>query len=212
MDNLSTHTCYRFCEVVAELSSVICPEKVELDTLQKRVDWLKSSDKRIVLHFTPYHGSWLNLAEHWFGIMGQKVLRESFGSAEELKSAFEAFLAKWNTLFAHTFEWTHNGSELHEKAVKRFTQMLEHSAEKREIAMLTKQLRLMKNVIDDYSSEVKSDTWQNLTEALESQLAVVEELIEAEEGPVRKQKAVGALTSSMQLIKPEYSCVELLAA
>jgi hypothetical protein len=106
--------------------------------------------------------------------MGQKVLRESFGSAEDLKTAFEAFLAKWNPLFTHTFEWAYSGSGLHEKAVNRFTQMLEHSADKLEIAMLTKQLRLMKNVIDDYSSEVKSDTWQKMTETLESRLTVVE--------------------------------------
>lgn len=212
MDNLSTHTCYRFCEVIAELCEVTCPDEKELGTLQKRVDWLKSSDKRIVLHFTPYHGSWLNLVEHWFGIMNQKILRESFGSAEELKTGFEAFLAKWNTLFAHTFEWTYNGCGLHEKAVKRFTQMLEHSADKLEIAMLTKQLRLMRNVFDGYSSEVNEKTWQKMTETLESQLPVVEKLIEAEQGPVRKKNVVGALDSIMSLIKPEYSDIELLAA
>jgi hypothetical protein len=55
MDNLSTHTCYRFCEAVAELSEVTCPANAELDTLQKRVDWLKSSDKRIILHSTSRH-------------------------------------------------------------------------------------------------------------------------------------------------------------
>lgn len=212
MDNLSTHTCYRFCKAIAELSEVTCPDENELNTLQKRVDWLKSSNKRIVLHFTPYHGSWLNLVEHWFGIMNQKVLRESFGSAEELKTAFEAFLTQWNTLFAHTFEWTYDGSGLHEKAVNRFTQMLEHSADKLDIAMLTKQLRLMKNVFDDYSSEVNEDTWQKMAETLESQLTVVEKLIEAEEGSVRKKNAAGALTSMMQLVKPEYNNVERLAA
>ena len=34
-----------------------------LNNLEKRVKWLKSTDKRIVIHFTPYHGSWLNLVE-----------------------------------------------------------------------------------------------------------------------------------------------------
>jgi hypothetical protein len=212
MDNLSTHTCYGYCVAVAELCHVACPDENELNTLQKRVNWLKSPDKRIVLHFTPYHGSWLNLVEHWFGIMNPKVLRGSYGSAEALKGAFEAFLALWNRLFAHTFNWRYEGKGLHNKAIKRFTQMLEHSADKLEIAMLTKQLRLMKNLFDDYSSEIDGDTWQKMIETLESQHIVLEKLIDAEEGPVRTEKAASALTSIMQLVRPEYNCDKLLAA
>ena len=68
MDNLSTHRGYQFCKVVAELSNVKCPTEKELDNMEKLVNFLKSADKRIVIHFTPYHGSWLNLVEIWFGI------------------------------------------------------------------------------------------------------------------------------------------------
>ena len=57
MDNLSTHRGYRFCKTVAELSNVECPHENELNNLEECVRWLKSSDKRIVIHFTPYHGS-----------------------------------------------------------------------------------------------------------------------------------------------------------
>lgn len=92
MDNLSTHRGYPFCKTVAELSGIDCPSEKELDNLEKRVEWLKSTDKRIVIHFTPYHGSWLNLIEFWFGIMNKKVSNESYGSPEELKESFEAFL------------------------------------------------------------------------------------------------------------------------
>ncbi|MEA3387428.1 MAG: IS630 family transposase, partial [Patescibacteria group bacterium] len=69
MDNLSTHRGYRFCKTVADLSNIDCPPENELNNLEKRVEWLTSSDKRVVIHFTPYHGSWLNLVEFWFGIM-----------------------------------------------------------------------------------------------------------------------------------------------
>ena len=115
MDNLSTHRGYPFCKAVAELSDVVCPSENELSNLEKRVKWLKSTDKKIVIHFTPYHGSWLNLVEFWFGIMNKKVLNESYGSAEELKVNFEAFLEEWNTLLAHPFRWSYSGKGLHEK-------------------------------------------------------------------------------------------------
>ncbi len=61
MDNHSTHISYPFCQTVAELSGIECPLAKALDNPSKRADWLRSSDKRIIIHFTPYHGSWLNL-------------------------------------------------------------------------------------------------------------------------------------------------------
>ncbi len=113
MDNLSTHSCYPFCLVVAELSGVMCPSESELDNPVKRRHWLTSPGKRIVIHFTPYHGSWLNLIEHWFGIMNQKVLKESFSSVERLMVAFNAFVKEWNCLLAHPFRWSYDGKGLH---------------------------------------------------------------------------------------------------
>ncbi len=77
MDNLSTHCGYPFCQVVAEHSGVECPPEKELKDAEKRRQWLQSEHKRIVIHFTPFHGSWLNLVEIWFGIMGGKILSES---------------------------------------------------------------------------------------------------------------------------------------
>jgi len=74
MDNLSTHRGYPFCEVVAELSGITCPPQTVLNSLGKRVEWLSSPDKKIIIHFTPYHGSWLNLVEFWFGIMNKATI------------------------------------------------------------------------------------------------------------------------------------------
>ena len=193
MDNLSTHRGYPFCEVVAELSGITCPPQTELNSLEKRVKWLSSPDKKIVIHFTPYHGSWLNLVEFWFGIMNKKVLNGSYGSAEELKEGFDAFLEEWNVLLAHPFRWSYDGKGLQQKAVKRFTVMLNQAAHKLEVATLIKQLRLMTNLFGHYFNEVPEENWGSLFSALQQSKEILERNIENEEGPKKKKNAKIAL-------------------
>lgn len=193
MDNLSTHCGYPFCKAVAELSGISCPPEKELKKLEDRVEWLKSINKRIVIHFTPYHGSWLNLVEYWFGIMNKKVLNESYGSVEELKKSFESFLETWNTLHAHPFNWAYGGKGLHQKAVRRFTLILEQSANKLEISSLTKQLQLMFNLFSEYLSEVPMESWVKLFDTLKSQEKLLRNTITNEEGPKKKENADNAL-------------------
>jgi len=194
MDNLSTHRGYPFCELVAKLSKVECPSKQELRTLDKRVKWLGQTDKRVIIHFTPYHGSWLNWIEFWFGIMGRKVLGESFGSADELKMALEAFVAIWNTLLAQPFKWSYNGEGLQEKAVNRFTKMLHgNSVEQMELRTLSKQLMLMTNLIREYVSEVSTHSWDQFLSIFQSQSESIIKRIENEEKPKSQKKARLAL-------------------
>ncbi len=196
MDNLACHRGYPFCELVAELSDVQCPSKKDLDTVDKRAAWLQSQDKRIIIHYTPYHGSWLNMVEIWFGIMGRKVLGESFGGADELKAAFEAFVEQqWNGLLAHPFNWGYDGNGLHEKAVKRFTQMLADSAEKFEVRILVKMLALMTNLLNDYFHEVPASTWEQLAATAALKDEVIAHLIENDERPKRKAKAEKVLAA-----------------
>ena len=196
MDNLACHRGYPFCELVAELSDVQCPSKKDLNTVDKRVAWLQSQDKRIIIHYTPYHGSWLNMVEIWFGIMGRKVLGESFGSADELKAALEAFVEQhWNGLLAHPFRWGYGGNGLHEKAVKRFTRMLADSAEKFEVRILVKMLALMTNLFTDYFHEVSESTWNQLADAATLNDEVIADLIERDDRPKRKAKAEKALAA-----------------
>ena len=201
MDNLSTHRGYPFCKTVAALSGVTCPSEKEFNTLEKRVEWLKSPDKRIVIHFTPYHGSWLNLVEFWFGIMNKKVLNGSYGSAKELKGSFEAFLEEWNTLLAHPFRWSYDGKGLHQKAVNRFTQMLKVAANKLVITTLTKQMRLMTNLFDNYFSEVPRENWEKLFNVLRLQEATLRNSIINEEGPLKKEHAENALNSLLSVLE-----------
>ena len=201
MDNLATHRGYPFCERVAKLSKVECPSKQELRTLDKRVKWLGRKDKRIIIHFTPYHGSWLNWVEFWFGIMGRKVLGESFSSADELKMALEAFVDIWNTQLAHPFQWSYKGEGLQEKAVNRFTKMLHGSVEKMELRTLSKQLMLMTNLIRDYVSEVPTHGWDQFLSIFHSQSEPIIKLIESEEKPKSKNKARQALENLNEALR-----------
>ena len=178
---------YPFCQVVAELSGLQCPSENELDNLSKRVEWLMSKDKRIVIHFTPYHGSWLNLVEFWFGIMNKKVLNESYGLADELMESFEAFLEEWNTILAHPFRWSYSGEGLCEKAIKRFTDILIWSANKLEISSLTKQLRLAKNLFEQYLSDVPHEYWERCFAVFRANEETLQNTIDNELGPRKKE-------------------------
>lgn len=201
MDNLSTHRGYPFCKTVAELSDVACPSEKVLNNLERRVEWLSSTDKRIIIHFTPYHGSWLNLVEFWFGIMNKKVLNGSYGSVEELKESFEVFLEEWNTLLAHPFRWSYDGKGLHQKAVNRFTKMLKYAANKLEITTLTKQMRLMTNLFDNYFHEVPKENWGKLFNVLRLQEATIRNSITNEGGALKKERVGDALNSLLSVLE-----------
>jgi transposase len=212
MDNLSSHRGYPFCQLVAELSAVECPPQQKLNTLDKRVQWLAREDKRIVIHYTPYHGSWLNWIEFWFGIMGRKVLDESYGSPDGLRAALEAFALDWNILLAHPFKWSYDGSGLHEKAVKRFTKMLHLSAAQMELRILTKQMKLLTNLLGDYVSEVPKETWEQFSEALRSQTDTITDLIQTEEGPQRKLNAQQAFAKLNEALREYFAPIREIAA
>jgi len=212
MDNLASHRGYPLCRRVAELSGIECPSEQALSTPAKRVQWLGRGNKRIVIHFTPYHGSWLNLIEIWFGIMGAKVLNESFGSPDQLKGALEAFMNDWNSLLAHPFRWSYDGTGLHEKAVRRFTKMLQCSAAQMEIRVLTKQMTLLANLLKDYFSQVSRDAWQELTAAISLHSETITELIEQEKGPVRKQRAQQAAANLTAALQEHRALIEATAA
>ncbi len=207
MDNLSTHVSYSFCQAVAQLSNVPCPDEMQLGTQIKRAEWLTSDTKRIVVHFTPYHGSWLNLVEIWFGIMGSKVLNNSFGSPEALKAAFDAFVEQWNSLLAHPFNWSYDGKGLHNLAVKRFAKMMRNSADQLDLRFLTKSLMLMTNLLNHYLGEVSEESWQQLAEAVSLHWGNITTIIRFEKGPKRKKKAQQALNTFMATLNqyfPQY--------
>ena len=179
-DNLAGHSTEMFCRTVAALAGVDYPT---LKTAVERRAWLATEDKRIVFHFTPCHGSWLNQIEIWFGIMQRKALRgPSIDSVEELADTIIAFNGTWNEHFAHPFRWTYTGAGLAEKVVCRVTDWiaLQHKQMKR--PFLHKQLLLMTHLAtEDYGAEVPRKRWQALRRALDEGGDYLAAIIEEED-------------------------------
>jgi hypothetical protein len=163
-DNLAGHSTELFCRTIAQLSGVAYPT---LKNAHQRRPWLESDDKRIILHFTRYHGSWLNQVEIWFGIMSMKCLKgRSFTSGEALGLTMNDFCATWDEHFAHPFRWTYTGKGLAEKVVCRFTKWLSLRHTQLKGDFLHKQLLLISNWVGGYWPEVSLKRWQELHQAL----------------------------------------------
>lgn len=63
--------------------------------------------------YLPKHSSWLNQVEIVFGMIMRKVIRRgNFTSVEDLEEKLKAFLAYFNLVLAHPFNWTHTGKPL----------------------------------------------------------------------------------------------------
>jgi transposase len=178
-DNLAGHSTELVCRTVAQLAGVDYPT---LKTAPERRAWLASEHKRIIFHFTPCHGSWLNQIEIWFGIMQAKAVRgKSFSTNEELGDDMTVFCDTWNEHFAHPFRWTYTGEGLAEKVVCRVTDwlVLQHKQMKR--PFLHKQMLLLANLARDYGADVPRKRWQALLQALDDGEDYLTAIIDGEE-------------------------------
>jgi len=193
LDNLAAHYSYEFCELIASLSGVACPPRKRLNSGVTRRRWLERPGKRITVAFTPFHGSWLNMVEIWLGIMRGHCLKESYASPDALREAIEGFGRFWNTELAHPFTWRYEGDGLHEKAVQRFIQILRAGSDKTPVRSLLKFLKLMANLVADYSTRVPAETWTKLLETLKGQEPDLRRAIAADDGPQRRQATSKAL-------------------
>jgi len=195
MDNLASHSSYQLCQLVAKHSNIKCPPEKELDKVIKRRQWLQSGDKRIIFHFTPFHGSWLNMVEIWFGILNQKCLNESFDSPESIYKAIYDFIDLWNSRLAHPFTWKYDGKGLHQKAVNRFIKMLENSMTKFNIKFMTKQFLLMQNLMTNYQTKIQLESWVKLHQLINSNHEQFNDVILKDGGPKKMEKAQIALNN-----------------
>jgi len=59
---------------------------------------------RITFHFTPVHGSWLNMAEIEFGVLKRQCLSQRFASRDLLSHAVQAWFEARNRLVS-TIHW-----------------------------------------------------------------------------------------------------------
>lgn len=197
-DNLSTHFNDEFCATVAALSEV---EYTPLKSGIERRGWLQSQQKRIAVHFTPFHGSWLNMVEIWFGILGSKCLKDgSFASLEALLRSIDEFVRTWNEYLAHPFTWSYRGEGLQAKAVRRFIRLLHMESSQMEIRFLTKQLQLMANMIRENPTHVDIEEWRRLRDLTLDKHNYLDAIIAAAAKKRRRTKAEQALQSMSKLL------------
>ena len=112
MDNLNTHWSLDVCRLVARWCKVPF-EPHKLTTGTQRRAFLTDPSHRHVFHFTPKHGSWLNQAELFFGVLHRRFLAHgSFPSAKDFARRLERFLQDYNARHAHPYRWTYTGAPL----------------------------------------------------------------------------------------------------
>lgn len=164
-DNYSSHSTQEFCQGIAQLCGVSMPK---LKTVTERRQWLQKDDKRIVFHFLPSHGSWLNMIEIWFGILQSKAMKGvSFSSVSELQKTLLSFTFEtWNPYLAHPFNWTYKGDGLHEKVIHRVMKWLSNESAQLNKKFLLKQLLLLTNIATKYWAKVPMRDWVKLKDLL----------------------------------------------
>lgn len=187
MDNLSSHYHDDFCRTVAHLSGV---DYSPLKTGPERRQWLQSEHKRIVVHFVPFHASWLNMIEIWFGILKSKCLKYGqFVSVGHLCEVIMSFIGTWDDFYAHPFQWSYTGEGLHSKAVRRFNNLLSLETEQMDAKFLKSQLLLMTNIAKQYLEFIPSQDWHQLQKLAEEKQEYINRIIEMDPGPQRQKKA-----------------------
>jgi len=206
MDNLSAHYHEDFCQTVAELSGV---PYLPLRTGAERRQWLQSPHKRIVVHFVPFHASWLNMVEIWFGILKGKCLPYGhFFSVEQLCESIMAFIATWNEFYAHPFRWSYTGEGLHGKAVRRFCQLLFIQTDQMDAKFLARQLLLMSNIKENYLGLIPPADWDRLLNLAMEKRDYITGIIESDTRPRGQKRAREAYSRFLETV---LNTTELLA-
>lgn len=72
--------------------------------------WHNAHPGRLVIYYLPFHASWLNQIELWFGTLSRRCLRlGDFRSGDDLAAKILAFIDTYNRLHAHPYRWTYTG-------------------------------------------------------------------------------------------------------
>ncbi len=75
-------------------------------------EFLEGRPGRFVVHFTPTHGTWLNLVQRWFSeITTKRIRRGSWNSVKELERAIMDYIHHWNES-GKRFVWTKSSEQI----------------------------------------------------------------------------------------------------
>src|SRR5262249_21660833 len=112
VDNLNTHWSLEVCRLVAEWCEIPLVEKELRRGVQRRA-FLSDPNHKVVFHFTPKHGSWLNQVELFFSVLARPFLRRGdFTSVEPFSERLQRGLERYNAQQAHPYRWTYTGEPL----------------------------------------------------------------------------------------------------
>ncbi len=211
-DNLYPHFNAEFCKAVADLCQVPHPSTEDLSSGEKRRQWLQREDKRIVIHFLPFHGSWLNQAEVWFGMVRRYTLNDGwFESVEALIAAILAFAETWNEYMAHPFNFQYDGKGLENAVLRRFTKILSKKLEQVDSKFLADLSLLCVRLIDHHREKIREGEWNVLAETVRCWKPDLDDIIAAEPGPIRQRRAREAFQKLWDHVQLPESPAELPA-
>jgi transposase len=105
MDNLSTHKKAALYEAFEPAEAKRIAEKLEI-------------------HYTPKHGSWLNMAEIEISVMSRRCLSERMGSMKRLEESVAAWLARRNSICAKA-DWRFTTTDARIKLKKLYPSLQE---------------------------------------------------------------------------------------
>ena len=101
-DNYSTHCYGAFCEHLP-------------------VETARSLRHTLGFHYTPKHGSWLNMAEIEFAALSRQCLDQRIGTQERLEQEASAWEAKRNAA-AIKVSWSFNTEKARDKLKNRYAE------------------------------------------------------------------------------------------
>ena len=108
MDNLNTHK-------LSSLYKAFSPEEA------RRIA------KRLELHYTPKHGSWLNIAEIELNVMTRQCLKRRVDQIETLRSELSAWEIERNTNIAK-INWHFTNNQAREKLISSYPKLIPANA------------------------------------------------------------------------------------